>query len=239
MEPTKLSRKQVNELLDQVPVATLLGKEVAEALTPRQRKFAREVAKGASKAEAYRRSYKAKPAPSTITTEPYKLARDPRIAREIDAYKVALEAAEYRTPAALRALVVQTLTQTLLDESTPPSVKVQAARVLGTVTEVAAFTERREVTRIDGSAQARERLLAELRSMVSRTVDVEARELDADALLRELSGAETHPDGGTQDASATHRDDGHSIPHALPPSENSPEPPTPSNTEDPPSDGTE
>lgn len=238
MEPTKLTRKQVSELLDQVPATVLLGKEVSRELTPSQRRFALEVAKGAKGAEAYRRSYNVKTKNKKAHGDrASRLKRDDRISAEINAYKVAFEAAEYRTPAALRALVVQTLTQTLLDEGTPPSVKVQAARVLGTVTEVAAFTERKEITRVDGSAQARERLLEELRSMVSRTVDVEAREVDADALLRELSGAETHGGGATPDASATHQGDGHSIPHI--PSENSPEPPTPSDTEDPPSDGTE
>lgn len=204
-----MRRSQIQEALEQIPDRALFGSHSKE-LTHKQRQFAREVAKGATKAEAYRRAYKANPAPSSIVTDPYKLAANPRIAREIEAYRMALEAAEYRTPAALRSLVIQSLTETLLSEDTPPAVKVQAAKVLGTVTEVAAFTERREVTRIDNSQAAREKLLNEIKDMM-RTVDMPAT-ADADSLLAELAGSEPHRDGITPDANATHQGDMHTIP---------------------------
>lgn len=204
-----MRRSQVREALDQIPDRALFG-PATEGLTPKMRKFAREVAKGATKAEAYRTAYKASPAPSTIACAPYKLASDARVKKEIEAYRMALEAAEYRTPAALRSLVIQSLTETLLSEDTPPAVKVQAAKVLGTVTEVAAFTERREVTRIDNSQAAREKLLNEIKDMM-RTVDMPAT-ADADSLLAELAGSEPHPGGTTPDANATHQGDMHTIP---------------------------
>lgn len=167
------------------------------------------MAKGATKAEAYRRSYKAKPAPSTIRTEPYNVAANPSVAREIEAYRLAMEAAEYRTPVHLRALIVQTLTQTILDPDVPPSVRVQAVRVLGTVTEVSAFTHRTETTVIKRSDDAKAQLLQQLQDMM-RTVD-EGGTLDAEALLTELAGP--HRAGGTPDASVTHRGETHSNPH--------------------------
>lgn len=236
MPPTKLTRQQVNELLDQVPATVLLGREASRELTASQRKFALEIAKGAKGAEAYRKAYKTtSKRAKTAGNAASELKKRPGVAREIEAYQAAFRAAEYRTPAALRALVVQTLTQTILDPDVTPSVRVQAARVLGTVTEVAAFTQRQEITRVDHSAQARERLLEELRSLVARTVDVDARDVDADALLRELSAAETHREGTPPDASATHQGDGHTIPPPQSPNDT----PTPSDTEDPPVDGTE
>jgi len=203
-----MKRSQVKEALDTLPDSALLGAAHKE-LTPKQRKFAREVAKGSTKAEAYRRSYKSTAAPSTLRNEPYALAAHPGVAREIEAYKLAMAAQEYRTPAHLRGLIVQTLTQTILDPDTPPSVRVQAARVLGTITEVSAFTHRTETTVIRRSDEAKLELLEQLKAMM-RTVD-EGGNLDADQLLREL---ETPHRGGTPAAAlATHRGVTHSNPH--------------------------
>ena len=60
-----------------------------------------------------------------------------------------------------------------------------AAKVLGTVTEVAAFTERKHITTITSSTDARAQLLDKLRTLVHGTVtDVTIK--DADSLLAEL-----------------------------------------------------
>ena len=235
-----MRRSEIKQALEQIPDKALFGL-AAEGLTPKMRKFAREVAKGSSKAEAYRRAYKSNATQATIITEPYKLAADPRVAREIEAYQVALAAQEYRTPAALRSLVIQSLTETLLSDDTPPAVKVQAAKVLGTVTEVAAFTERREVTRIDNSQAAKDKLLNEIKDML-RTVDAPAA--DADSLLAELAGPDPHRDPPPQIDEPTHHGDVHTIPHTQSEVEGDP-PDKKSNIafladiEDPPVDGTE
>ena len=205
----RAERADIAKALDQIPDKALFG-AATEGLTPKMRKFAREVAKGSTKAEAYRRAYKTDPAPSTIACAPYKLAGDARVRKEIEAYQVALAAQEYRTPAALRSLVIQALTETLLSDDTPPAVRVQAAKVLGTVTEVAAFTERREVTRIDNSQAARDKLLSEIKDMM-RTVDVPT--VDADSLLAELAGPDPHGAPPPQTDELTHHGDVHTIPH--------------------------
>lgn len=212
-----MKRSQVLEALDTLPDHALLGAGSKE-LTHKQRKFAREVAKGATKAEAYRRSYKANPAPRTILTEPYKLAANPAVAREIEAHRQAIEAMEYRTPAALRALIVQTLTQTLLDPDVAPAVRIQAARVLGTVTEVSAFTHRSETTVIKKSDDAKAQLLAELQDMM-RTVNADGH-TDAEALLAELAADEPHRPPTAPNASVTHHGSIHTIPHNESPNEN-------------------
>ena len=139
------------------------------------------------------------------------LSRDPRIIKEIEAYTLAIEAAKHRTPAALRELVIQGLVQVALDADTKDSVKVQALKTLGTVTEVAAFTERKEVRSITSSDDARARVMAELRGILTaQAQDATVIEADADSLLRELSGVNinaepingaaldtTEPDGAT------------------------------------------
>jgi len=196
----KLSRKAIEEGLDQVPMAEILGVSVSKGLTHKQKTFAREIAKGATKAEAYRRSYKANPSPHTIAAEPYRVASDPRVSAEVEAYKLALEAAKHRTPEALRQLVIKTLVDVAINPDTKDSVKVAAVKVLGTVVEVGAFLERREVINTSSSSQAKAQLLEQLREMMKGSA-VDAIEVDADSLLAELTPepletlpANTHPE---------------------------------------------
>jgi hypothetical protein len=184
----KLSRKALEKAAKETPIEHILGRQVSSALTPKQRRFAHEVAKGATKADAYRAAYDVT-SKYTMASKPYELMRDERIQREIDAYALAIEAEKHRSPAALRSLVIQTLTQTLIDPDVKPAVRLQAAKILGTVTEVAAFTERKEVRTISSSEDARARVMSELRGLISASAtDATVIEADADSLLRELAG---------------------------------------------------
>ena len=115
------------------------------------------------------------------------LMRDERIQKEIDAYALALEAAKHRTPAALRELVIQGLVQVALNPNAKDAVKVQALKTIGTITEVAAFTERKEVRTISSSEDARAKVMQELRALVSNGAE-DATVIEADSLLRELTG---------------------------------------------------
>jgi phage terminase small subunit len=183
----KLSRKALEKAAKETPIEHILGRQVSGALTPKQRRFAHEVAKGATKADAYRAAYDVT-SKYTMASKPYELMRDERIQREIDAYALAIEAEKHRTPAALRSLVIQGLVQVALDADTKDAVKVQALKTLGTVTEVAAFTERKEVRSITSSDDARAKVMAELRTLLTaQAQDATVIEADADSLLRELS----------------------------------------------------
>jgi len=226
----KLSRKQVKEALQTVPLDQVLG--VPGQLTHKQKTFAREVAQGATKAEAYRKAYKADASKRTLSAEPYRVASHPSVSREIEAYKLATEAAAYRTPQQLRDLVIHSLTQVIIDPETNAAQRIQAAKVLGTVTEVAAFTERREVTHVKSATDAKAQLMQRLRElMTSGASDVDVREVSA--LERELDpgAAVDAPEGDP--AAPTPRDAVwsptqaiHTIPHPLsvPDSESSPTP---------------
>ena len=221
----KLSRKAINEGLDTIPISEILGiSPSAKGLTHKQQTFAKELAKGTTKAEAYRRSYNRNPAPSTIVNTPYKLASDPRIQHEVEAYKVAIESAKHRTPEALRQLVIKTLVDVAISPDAKDAVKVQAVKVLGTVVEVGAFLERREVINTTNSKQAKEELLAQIRTLMNGNA-VDAIEVDADSLLRELAPtevetlpADTHPDATPHDAEAESQADKHTIPFKQNPS---------------------
>jgi len=227
----KLSRKQVGEALNTVPLEQLFSVDVSRELTHKQKTFAREVAKGSTKAQAYRTAYKANAAPSTIHTAPYELAANPVISREIEAYKLALAAQEYQSPAALRALVIQSLVQVVIDPTAKQATKVAAAKVLGTVTEVAAFTERKEVTTIKHSVDARAQVLEQLRAIM-RAQSIDAVDVDADSLLAELSPADPHPPATPPNDSEESLHNIHTIPHEV--SQDFSQPLDAQNTDDPP-----
>ena len=245
--PKPIGRKALREALETVPTESLFSPAVSRELTGKQKKFAREVAMGATKADAYRRSYNAK-SHHTLTSKPYHLAADDRVKAEIEAIKRAISAQEYQTPAALRALVIQSLVGVITNPDAQPGQITAAAKVLGTVTEVAAFTERKEIRTITSSEDARAKIMAELKQLANaQAVDVTAIDSDADSLLAELSAdAENSPETETHPPPDPHfddRDSGGAI-HTIPDersapdalSENSPSSdPTPSTQDDPPS----
>jgi hypothetical protein len=187
--PQKLTRAQIKAGLDQVPIESLLssGEGKTPKLTHKMKAFAHAVALGQSKAQAYRGSHKANPAPSTITTAPYELMRDPRIAREIAAYKLAIEAEKHRTPGQLKALLVQQLVEHTLNPEFPPAQRMKALQLIGNLFEVGAFLERKESTVIHKSADIRARLLDRLQARAP-SAGPAAEALD---LLEEIRGGST------------------------------------------------
>lgn len=206
----KLTKAQIKEHLKDTPIEAILGKAVSRELTPRQKKFALEVAQGNTKADAYRKAYNAR-SKHTMTNKPYVLARDERVKAEIKAYEAAIEAAKHRTPAALRELVISSLVSVLIDDEAKQTAKVAAAKVLGTVTEVAAFTERKEVTTITSSEAVKQKIMQELRALMNAQA-VDAVEVDATDLLDELAPADPHP----APTPPTHEAESPSCTHTIP-----------------------
>lgn len=241
--PNKLTRAQLTQALDTVPVSHILGKTVSRELTPKQRTFALEVAKGSSGAEAYRKAYKTRTKSLSQSNEASRLKARPDVAAEVAAYKAAIDAETYRTPAGLRSLIIQSLVQTIIDPDTPPAVRVQAAKVAGQITEVGLYTERKEVRTITSSEDARAKIMAELKTLANaEAVDVLAVDADADSLLAELAAAnsveeETHRPPTPQTGEAESLANIHTIPHEQPsPFSDFPNSdPTPSTQDDPPS----
>lgn len=213
----KLTRKQIKEGLDQIPMeAVLLGaaNKGEVSLSPKDIEFARQLAMGEKKAAAYRKSRPGSRAkPVTQSRRGQELAKKSAVAAQVEAFRAAIEAQKYATPQHLRALVITELTKAAINEDFPPATRVNALKLLGTITEVAAFTERREVRQVSDSAALKEKLLASLRmAMTSGAEDV-----DADSLLSEIAGgkAETidaepsppaphHPNVSSSEATPMH-----------------------------------
>jgi hypothetical protein len=131
----------------------------------------------------------------------------------------------------------------MTDKNEKASVKIAAAKTLGTVTEVAAFTERKETRVITSSEDTKTKLLAKLRDMMKANA-VDADVIDSDSLMIELQNSAadaTHPYPSPQSAQETSLSQLHSTPLKLSEEfanasdENLPdEDPTPSIEEDPP-----
>jgi len=218
--PSKLTRAQLTKALDSVPVSHILGKTVSRELTPKQKAFALEVAKGSTGAAAYRKAYSPKGKPKTHGDNASRLKGDERIQAEIQALQLAIRAQEYQTPAALRALVIQSLVGVITDPDSKPGQITAAAKVLGTVTEVAAFTERKEVRTITSSETARAQVLEQLRTLVQGSAtDATIIDRDADSLLAELTADpetaedEPHPTPTPQTDQSESLIPMHTIPH--------------------------
>lgn len=217
----KLSRKQIKEGLEAVPIDSLiLGSAGAKVtrLTAKQKAFALEVARGETKAGAYRKAYKSKGNTATVANQGYQLAKRPEISAIIEAERAALEAEKYATPAALRALAVHQLKLHALDESFPPAQRVKCLELLGKITEVALFTERREIVKTEDSGQARDKLMAMLRQAITANA-ADADIVDADSLLAELAPASVQAetiDGQNAEGEGLLFPDGESPPAGIP-----------------------
>jgi hypothetical protein len=187
----RLTRKEIEAGLEAMPMDTiLLGAITAKTnrLTSKQRAFAKEVAMGNTKTGAYRKAYKTKGKASTQSAEAQKLSKNPAIATQIEAFKVALEANQHITPASLRALAIHKITEKALDPSVPPAQQLKALELLGKITEVALFTERREIVQVTNSQEMKDKLLNSIRLAISSQGATDVEVDDADSLLAEITG---------------------------------------------------
>ena len=205
----KLTRKQIKETLANTPIETvLLGATTAKTkLTAKQKAFAEKVAQGLPKAQAYRESYNSTASKQQQAHAGHMLSLNPKIQQSIDAFKVANEAMKYQNAEQLRALAVHRLTQIAIDGDVKPAQQLKALELIGKITEVALFTERREVVKITDTAEAKAKLIESLklamRGNKPKTIDADyimaddakakQEQADADSLLAELSGHDDEP----------------------------------------------
>lgn len=222
MAKIKLTREQIREGLEQVPMESLLrgasGSEVN--LTAKQIAFAKELALGkTTKAGAYRKVCNTKAQPRTVSSNAAKLSTDQRIALAVESFKQAEAFKEYQTPTQLRALVVSQLTKHVLDDEFPPAQRVACLKLLGSVAEVGLFLDRKETLVVHQSSEIRERLLSQLKNVIdTQAVDITPND-DADSLLAEIAkGQDSDPTVPTPPAEPFDHPvlDIHTIPHESP-----------------------
>jgi hypothetical protein len=199
----KPTRSDLKAALQNKGIAAMhIGKT---GLTKKQQRFAEGIAlEGLTQSDAYRRAYNTKGLPATVNPHASRLANSDKIKATIDALTLANQAMEYADAESIRKLVIQSLIQTVIDPEVKPATKVAAAKVLGSVTEVAAFTDRKEITHVRDSSDIREQIMARLKDVILDASDAET--VDADALLHEISG-EKPAESMAASADRTHRGD--------------------------------
>jgi hypothetical protein len=178
------SRKELKAAIDQHGIGRVMMTRKSE-LSPKMRKFAENVAMGETGADAYRKSYNATGKPKTIGDAASRLKADSRIIAEIEAYQLAIESQKYQSAANIRALVVQSLVQVLIDSESSPSHRISASKVLGSISEIGMFVDRKEITHIKASDDIRDTIMMQLKAIASDATNID---IDANDLLRDLIG---------------------------------------------------
>jgi hypothetical protein len=184
---TKLSRASIKDKLKDTKGISAALMIKRGSLTHKQLKFAQGIAiEGLTGADAYRKAYNSTAKPHTVANNAsVMVTKHKGIQAIITAMEAAKEAERYNTAESLRSLVINSLVQTLIDPSTKASDRTNCARVLGQVTEVAAFTTRSETTVIKDSGELRLQILDELRSMMLSS-NQSITDIDTDSLMAEL-----------------------------------------------------
>jgi len=183
----RLTKAQISEGLKNIPIEQILGAtKTGSTLTHKQKTFARKVAEGSTQAQAYRETYNSKASKKIQGDTASKLANTPRVSQEIEAYRLAQEAREYLTGDRLASLVLHQLTIHALNEDIPPATRVRALELLGKSNGANLFIDRKEVTTISASKDAKASLMDKIREAMSRnSIDVEYKD-SGESLLDEL-----------------------------------------------------
>ena len=192
-KPIKLTRQQITEGIKNTPIENILvGAHNVDKinLTKKQKDFARAVAEGKPKAQAYRENYNSKGKPSTEGREGHRLSLNPKISTMIEALKVANEAREYLIPAQIRTMAIQNLVNIAIDDEEKTSNKLKALELIGKMSEVQLFSERKEHIHLHTSADIKGKLLEGLRLAFSNSRGInDLAKRKAESLLVELEDA--------------------------------------------------
>ena len=221
----KISRKQIQESMQGLFIAPEPMRVGTRQLTAKQKKFCANVVDGQNATESYRDAYNPPSANTqTIGNDAYKLKQDPRIVNEINALALAKAASQYRSLEGVRAIAVQSLVEAMIDPSIKPSERIQAARVVLT-----SLIPPKDVAAAIGSGALKDKILAELKAMMSNGGQVIEAEQEDNGLMAELmetgqNDASDNSDEGTPTPSTqfAEKQDAGSL-HIIPPiqSENS------------------
>jgi len=191
-----MKRKDIKQKIEEkalaIPLDVLLTGKRNRNLTKKMQGFAVDLATGETKAQAYRNNYDTKASPKVTGDQASKLAKHPAIKQEVELITEALEAAALHSAAQLRGLVIGRLTKEALNMESPAAARISAIKALGQVSEIAAFTERKEITQVKASDDVRAQLVKMIQGAMrdnARTVDQDANQAEIDSLLAEINQA--------------------------------------------------
>jgi hypothetical protein len=194
-KPIKITRQAIRETLKQTPIEQILvGAHNVEKvnLTKKQKDFARKVAEGKPKAQAYREAYDSTGKPQTEAQEGNRLASNPKISAMIESFTLANEAREYLIPAQIRTMAIQNLVSIAINDEEKTSNKLKALELIGKMSEVSLFSETKTHVHLHSSEDIRGQLLAGLKAAFSNSRGLnDLAKRKAQSLLIELSEPRT------------------------------------------------
>jgi len=177
-----------------MPIGHLLAGSAGRELTAKQKQFARLIAQGNTGASAYRMAYNTKSSKKTQGDAASRVKADARVSAEIERLKALQEIRESQSPAQIRQTVIERLQLEATDSTNPPAARIRALELLGKVTEVAAFTERREQTVVHSSEAIKAQIMDRLKAITIDVVPVE-QSTEALSLAAELNAADDAVEG--------------------------------------------
>ena len=190
-KPIKITRQAIRETLKHTPIDQILvgAHNVGKVnLTKKQKDFARKVAEGKPKAQAYREAYDSQAKPATQSNEGHKLMKNPAISAMIEAFTVANEAREYLIPAQIRTMAIQNLVSIAINEEEKTSNKLKALELIGKMSEISLFSETKTHVHLHSSADIKTQLLEGLRQAFTNSRGInDLAKRKAESLLIELS----------------------------------------------------
>jgi len=191
----KLTRKEIKEGLNTVPIDTIIlgSRSKQTQLTKKEKEFAEQLVKTGNKTEAYRRAYDTKGKATTAHRDALKVANRPNVSTYIQALEAQKEVEEYLLPQRLRALAIHKLSNMALNDDLKPTEQLRALELVGKMTEVALFTERRELVHTLDSASLKAKLMEAVQSAIANSKSLRTiTKKTADDLLREIQDVQAH-----------------------------------------------
>jgi len=187
----RLTKAEIAEGMKAVPIETIiLGAQSKQGikLTKKQKAFAEQVVATGNKSEAYRRAYNTKGKRETAGVEASKLSRSPNVATYISALEAQKEVEEYLLPQRLRAMAIHKLSSMALNNDLPPAQQLKALELVGKMTEVALFTERRELVHTMDSSSLKSKLMEAVQLAIENSKSIRtSTKRTAEQLLAEIN----------------------------------------------------
>jgi len=199
----KLSRQDIKEGMKAIPIEKIvLGSNNPNGvkLTKKQKHFAEQLVVTGNKTEAYRRAYKADGKRQTNARNAQNVAKNSHVQTYIMALEAAKQAEEYLLPTRLRALTIHKLSQLALSDEIAPAQQLKALELIGKMTEVALFSERREVVHSLDSNTLKAKLMEAVQLAISKSKSIRtSTKRTAQDLLAEITDVEAKGDGFNND----------------------------------------
>jgi len=187
----KLTKKEIAEGIQSVPIERILlgaNSKNGIKLTKKQKEFAEQVVATGNKTEAYRRAYNTNGKRTTASRDAIKVSSNPNVLTYMNALNAQKEVEEYLLPTRLRALAIHKLSNMALNDELPPAQQLKALELVGKMTEVALFSERREIVHTLDSNTLKAKLMDAVQLAIKNSKTIQARtKKTAQELLAELS----------------------------------------------------